>query len=455
VRANVFSALRTPAVRRLVLGGAISAYGDALQMAAQAWLAVQLTHSARGVGIFAMFWLLPRTVATLVAGVLVDRHRRSKVLRTAVVAGTIVSVAFAACALSGAISFKVLLLLSLAFALIAPFEINSRNALLPTLSPREEIPAVVSLTFFAMHAAELFGLVSGGLVLAGVGVPGCVVLNLATYFVYLWLIRPLESSKVARSSTPFHRAFLDGVRFVTSKRKAALPLLIGAIFALVAFHFDRSTLPLFALEDLHASARTYGLLMAAPPLGAVILLAILGPRGPQEMPARIVGSAIVLAIGLATLSMTTTARVAFFVLVCTGAARGIHYNAIATLLHLKAPDVLRGRVFSFFNISFGLFGLGGMLMGGLAPIVGVWVSAHARALSQLGDPHGLRGLLVVAALATTACALAVMRPLRRIAEHTNYLHTEQVAQLQMPVEGMATLRTLPKLALPKLPSQKR
>jgi len=260
-------------------------------------------------------------------------------------------------------------------------------------------------------------------------VVGCIALNLVTYVVYIALVWPLRTPVVARGQTSFHRAFLDGVRFILSKQKARVPLLIGALFAVLGFHFDRSTLPLFAVEHLHASAQTYGFLLAAAPLGAVILLGLARPGGPNEMPGRIVASALVLAVGLCLLSLCTRPWVAFLVLLAIGAARGVHYNAIATMLQMKIPDVLRGRVFSFYNVVGGLFGLGGATMAWMAPLAGAWLSFHARGLRALPDPHGLRGALVIAAVACILGALAIIRPLRRITVHTSYMHTEELAHM--------------------------
>jgi hypothetical protein len=426
--------LREGPVRRLLLGGAISAYGDALQNAAQCWVVVQLTHSARAVGIFALAWLLPRAFGSLMAGVEVDRQRRSDVLKRSVACGSVVAALFLSCVLAGWLTYHAVLVLALAFAVIAPFEITARNTMLPTLGHKGKIPQVVALNFFVIYSAELLGLVTGGVLLATVGVVGCVALNLATYVAYLVLVAPLRSDEPTPPAAPRSQWFLDGVRFVVTQRKAALPLLVGAIFALVGFHFDRSTLPLFAVEHLHASARTYGLLLAASPLGAVLVLGLLRARHPDQMPSRIVSSIFTLGAGLSLLAIAVRPSFAFVLLLCTGAARGVHYNAIATLLHLKVPEVLRGRVFSYYNVASGLFGLGGMILNGLAPTLGEAVSAHASALRDLPDPHGLRGALLLAAGATILCGTAVMHPLRRMTEASTYMHTEELAALRGPAE---------------------
>jgi MFS family permease len=242
---------------------------------------------------------------------------------------------------------------------------------------------------------------------------GCVALNLVSFVVYLVLLSPLRSAETRRTE-PLRHSFVEGLRFVVTKRKATLPLLVGSVFALVGFHFDRSTLPLFAVEHLHASPHTYGLLLAASPLGAVLLLGVSRARRVQQLPSRIIVTGIALGAGLALLSLTTHTFTAFLLLLLTGASRGIHYNAIATLLQLKVPDALRGRVFSFYNLAGGLFGLGGMIMNGLAPTLGLWVSERAGALRGLPDPHGLRGAMLLAAATTTLCAMIFLPALRRL-----------------------------------------
>ncbi len=422
-----------------MLGGAISAYGDALQNAAQAWIVVQLTHSARSVALFALAWLLPRALGSLVAGVLNDRHRRSTVLKAAVLVGTFLSSLFLVAIATGHLGYRTLLVLALGLALTAPFEISARNSMLPTFVARDRIPDVVALNFFCMYLAELLGLLTAGILLSSVGAIGCVALNLVTYAVYVALVWPLKTASVARGQTTLRRAFMDGLRFVLGKQKALVPLLIGATFAVLGFHFDRSTLPLFAIENLHASPTMYGLLLAASPLGAVLMLGLVRPGVPHEMPGRIVASALMLGVGLGMLALCVHPLLAFAVLLTTGAARGVHYNSLATMLQMKIPDVMRGRVFSFFNIAGGLFGLGGAALNWMAPLVGAWLSLHASGLNKLPDPHGLRGALVIAAVACIACALACIRPLRRIAVHSNYMHTEDLAKLMAKLERGGTI----------------
>ena len=412
MRGHVLSPISQTDVRRLVLGGAISSYGDALQNAAQAWIVVQLTHSGRAVGLFAMVWLLPRTISSLVAGVLADRGARVRVIGGAVVIGTVFSAIFLAVAATGALSYAVVLLLALGLGLTAPFEIVGRNALLATLGPPEEIPAIVNLSFFVMYCAELLGLVTSGLLLSSVGPLGCIALNLITYLAYLALLARVRTPRVERAPQRLHHAFREGVRFVLGNRRAAVPLLIGSLLAITGFHFERSTLPLFAVEDLHASARQYGLLLAASPLGAVLTLGLLRTDA-AALRARVIGSAFALAIALALLALVTRPAAAFPILVFLGSARGLHYNAIATFLQMRVPDAMRGRVFALYNVAGGLFGVGGLLMGWTAATVGARVSAHVAPFGAVGDVHGLRGALLLAAAASAAAALVARAAIER------------------------------------------
>ena len=77
----------------------------------------------------------------------------------------------------------------------------------------------------------------------------------------------------------------------------------------------------------------------------------------------------------------------------------------------------------------------------MAPTAGAWVSEHAGALRDLPDPHGLRGAMLIAAAVTTVCSLLVIRPLRRIAETSNYLQTE----VDLAALRKGELPTIPRL----------
>ena len=129
--------------------------------------------------------------------------------------------------------------------------------------------------------------------------------------------------------------------------------------------------------------------------------------------ARVIGSAFALAIALALLALVTRPAAAFPILVFLGSARGLHYNAIATFLQMRVPDAMRGRVFALYNVAGGLFGVGGLLMGWTAATVGARVSAHVAPFGAVGDVHGLRGALLLAAAASAAAALVARAAIER------------------------------------------
>ncbi len=412
--------LGDPLIRRLLVGGAISAYGDALQGAAQAWTVVQLTHSPKGVGQFALAWLAPRAISALIAGTIVDRHQRSVILKLAVGWSAILSTVLFAFALFQSLTFSVLLLLSLGLSFAQPFEVNARNSLISSLVPREGLPGVISRTFVLMYAAELLGLVSGGLLLHSVGLVGCVALNLVTYVGYLTLVRPIVSPPVPTTGASAWQSFTEGSRFVTQRPSALVPLLVSALFAVLGFHFDRTCLALFAVEELGASARLYGVLLAMAPLGAVVCLAAMSSRS-RALWRRVVVTLVFLAAGLALLALCTKPRWAALLLFVIGGARAVHYNSIATMLQLDVPDSLRGRIFAFYSLSTGLFGVGGAIMTTLAPWLGFLLGWHVLGTADL---HGLRAAMLCAALAVVVGASFSVGPLRRNAVLDDRLSVE-------------------------------
>lgn len=411
LRTPFFQPLSDPPLRSLLVGGSISAYGDALQTAALAWTVVAMTHSPRGVGWFALAWLLPRAGASLVSGVVDDRYRRSTVLKLSVAATGLISLLLFACAASGVLSFGVLIVLSLSLSIAMPFEVGARNTLFSSIVPREQLAPVITLSFVLMYCAELLGLLTGGLIIGSFGIAGCIAVNLVTYAVYAVLLRSLRSEPIVASEPSFGSAFIVGARFVGTRRNALIPLCISALFALLGFHFDRTLLPLYAIEELHSAARTYGVMLAAPALGAVLGLSFTRGIAPERLRSRLFLTMLLLAACLALLALCTSQPLALLLFFAIGAARGIHYSTIATMLQLKVPEALRGRIFSFYTVATGIFGLGGAMLTWIAPLLGARLDWH---LGFVPDLHGLRAAMLCAAVAVVVGAVACVRPLRRI-----------------------------------------
>ena len=318
------------------------------------------------------------------------------------------------------LSFPILLVLSLGLSLAQPFEVNARNSLFSSLVPHERLPAVISSSFVLMYAAELLGLVTGGLLLGSMGLLGCVALNLVTYAVYLHLVRPVRSEAPKHAAESAWQAFIAGARFVSSRPNALVPLAVSVIFAVLGFHFDRTCLALFAVEELHASTHLYGVLLATAPLGAVLCLGILRSNS-RALWRRVLSSMVVLAVCLALLALCTRPLWAACALFAIGGARAVHYNTIATMLQLDVPNDLRGRIFAFYSLATGLFGVGGALMTTLAPIMGAFLGWRVLGV---GDLHGLRAAMLGAALAVLIGALFSVRPLRSLAVSHDQMRVE-------------------------------
>ena len=142
---------------------------------------------------------------------------------------------------------------------------------------------------------------------------------------------------------------MEGVRFVWSD-KLILSALSLDLFA-VLFGGATALLPIYAVDILHSGARGLGLLRAAPAVGAVGM-ALLLAHSPRIKNA---GSALLFAVcgfGVASIlfGLSRSLWLSFAMLLLTGAFDNVSVVLRNSLVQMRTPDRVRGRVMAINNI---------------------------------------------------------------------------------------------------------
>ena len=171
--ANLFRALRHRNFRLFAFGQAISLTGMWLQMVAQSWLMFRLTDQALAVALVAIAQQGPSLLIGPLAGALADRHSRQRMLIFSQIAVIAPSAALGWLSLTDAIMPWQILVLALASGVARAFEIPTRQAFVPQLVDRQEIPNAVALNSVIFNAARLVGPALGGVLIATVGEAWC------------------------------------------------------------------------------------------------------------------------------------------------------------------------------------------------------------------------------------------------------------------------------------------
>lgn len=360
--------------RLFFAGNILSLVGMWMQMVAQSWLIYRLTDSAAMVGIVAIAQQGPGLFIGPFAGALADRHSRKRILVIAQ------SVAIIPAVLLGMLTgFELILAwhviaLALFSGIARAFELPTRQAFVPQLVEREDIPNAIALNSVLFNAARLVGPALGGIVIAGWGEAWCFYANAASFvpaIVALVAIRVPHAKRPSRGAASLWLEILEGLRFV--RHEPAVWSVLGALAAgSIAGMPYTVLLPSFAERVLHAGPETYGMLTSAVGVGAILSALALAARANAEGLDRwVVGSGVIFGLALAGFSQSTNLAAAVLLLALMGTGFMVQMAGTNTLLQLRVPDELRGRVMSLHSALFlGVFPFSGLVAGAIGDRVG-------------------------------------------------------------------------------------
>src|ERR1700746_978271 len=397
---GITAPLRYPNFRRIWLASLLSNLGILIQGVGAAWAMTQMTSSADKVALVQTALMLPIMLISMPAGAIADMHDRRIV---ALVALTV--------SLTGATTLTVLdwlglvnpnLLLALCFvvgsgmALMGPAWQSSVSEQVPS----ETLPAAVALNGISYNIARSFGPAIGGIVVATAGAVAAFAANALLYVpllvvLFLWR-RTHEPSRLPREK--LNRAIVSGVRYITNSPPIKIVLLRTFVTGLIGGSI-MALMPLVARDLLHGGAQTYGIILGAFGMGAII-----GALNIGEIRKRLSGEA---AVRACTLSMG--GAIAAIGLsrepVLTSAARVIAGSvwmlAVALFnigVQLSAPRWVAGRSLAAFQAS---------ISGGIA--IGSWGWGHLTDLAGVET-----ALLVSAGLMLLSPLLGLILPMARI-----------------------------------------
>jgi MFS family permease len=372
-----FQALSVPNYRRYVAGQAVSLSGTWMQMAAQAWLVLTLTHSSTALGVIVALQTLPILLLGPYGGVVADRVDKRRVMVVLQAAMGLQALALGLLTVTGAVRVWEIGALATLLGVGNAFENPARQSFMLELVGPENLRNAVSLNSVLVNVARTLGPALAGVLIATVGEGLCFLLNAASFLTVIASLLRMDRSAL-RPSPPAARApgqLRAGLRYVRRTPQLAIPLLMMALVGTLAYEFQ-VTLPVMARRGLHVGAAGYGFMTASMGMGAVVgglLVAARGRTGlrPLVIAAGAFGGVIMLA------ALSPTLAVEALALALAGWASIAFMATGNSTLQLAAEPSMRGRVMSLWFVAF----QGSTPIGG--PIVG-WVMGQAGARAGLG-----------------------------------------------------------------------
>jgi MFS family permease len=366
---RTFASLRHHNYRLFFSGQVISVTGTWMQRVAQAWLVLQLTHSAVAVGILALAQFLPFTVFGLFAGVLVDRLDSRRTVIATQTSAMILAAAIAALALSGVVEPWHVYLIAFLAGTVQVLDAPARQALTYRMVGPRQLPNAVALNSSLFNGARIFGPGLGGVLVAAVGAGYCFLANAVSFLAVLaGLLAMREADLFTRPAFDRPRILAgigEGFRYVRESRRALVVLLLVATVSCFAVN-NNVLLPVLASTTLHSGPGTFGLLSAFFGAGALIGGLATASLGRASVRLLLLGAG---GFGAAQLLLAPERSLvaALLLLFVCGVCFMFWSSNSNSLLQLEAPDHLRGRVIGLYFYGFaGTGSVGGLFAGWLA-----------------------------------------------------------------------------------------
>jgi MFS family permease len=403
-----FAALSVPNYRHYIGGQSISQIGTWMQMTAQAWLVLTLTHSSTWLGAVIALQTLPVLLLAPYGGVIADRMDKRRLMIGLQSAMGLQALALGVLTITGAVRVWEIGVLAALLGLNNAFENPARQSFMLELVGSEHLRNAVTLNSVLVNVARIVGPAIAGVLIATVGEGICFLANAASFVAVVASLATLNRSAL-EPTTPAPRArgqLREGLRYVAKTRELALPLLMMGVVGCLTYEFQVS-LPVMARSGLHVGATGYGFMTAAMGVGAVIgglLVAAKGKTGLRQLTVAV--TAFGIAMTLATLAPSLPLEVVALAL--AGAASIAFMSTGNSTLQLRAQPSMRGRVMALWFVAFqGSTPIGGPIIGWLIALAGPRTGLGVGALTCFAA--ALVGLLALRDHHPVAASRALIR----------------------------------------------
>ncbi len=367
-------ALRYRNYRLFFSGQTVSLVGTWMTRIATSWLVYRLTNSAFLLGFIGFAGQIPSFLLASIAGVWVDRLDRHKVLVITQILSMVQSFWLAALALTHRITYTDIFLLSIFQGVINAFDMPARQAFVPQMvESREDLANAIALNSSMVNASRLIGPAIAGIVIAAVGEGWCFFIDGVSYvavIISLLLMTVPKQSYVKRVSSVAGE-LKEGWQYVSRFKPIRAILLLLALVSLVGMPYT-VLMPIFARDVLRGGPNTLGVLTGSMGVGALISAAYLATRKSVLGLGRVIPIVTsIFGTGLILFGMSRWLPLSMLVLLFTGFGMMQQMAASNTILQTIVEEDKRGRVMSFYSMSFqGMAPFGSLLAGWMAARIG-------------------------------------------------------------------------------------
>jgi MFS family permease len=365
---------------RLFFGGQIvSLTGTWITTTATSWLVYRITGSALLLGVVGFASQFPAFLLTPFAGIFVDRWNRHRLLVATQTLSMLTSFALAGLTLTGTISIRSLLMVSVVQGLVNAFDMPTRQAFVVTLiEDKNDLGNAIALNSSMFNAARLLGPTVAGAIIAASNEGWCYLIDGVSFLAVIAALlamrvraTPLTSSVAVSPLEQFN----EGWSYAYNHKAIRSIITLIALVCLLAFPYV-VLIPIFAGTVLHGGPHTLGFLMTASGCGALLgALYLAGRRSIAGLGQLIAAAGAVFGLALMAFAFSRVLWLSEILMVVVGFGSMVQVASSNTLIQTIVEDSKRGRVMSFFLMAyFGTAPFGSLIAGSLSDRYGAPVT---------------------------------------------------------------------------------
>lgn len=347
--------LRIPEFRSLILGRLFMITGFRMLTTLLGWWVYLLTKDPLAIGMIGLSEVIPAVTMALYAGHVIDNSEKKRLLLLTNYAYIFLISLFILPAFFNFSLLKfsnkevtyfiygVIFFTGILRAFLGPIV----SSMIPKTVPKENLPNAITLNQGTFLTASVVGHALGGFLIALIEIKGTLLVILACLFMaslFFWQVKR-HPSEIQEKNNGVLDSMLQGMRYIL-KTKTILGAVSLDLFA-VLFGGIVALVPIFASDILKVGAQGFGLLNAATDMGSMCVILFLSVVPLKKSQGKILLFAVAgFGVCIILFAFSRIFWLSFLLLVLSGMLDGISVVIRHTILQLKTPDNIRGRVLS-------------------------------------------------------------------------------------------------------------
>jgi MFS family permease len=325
------------------------------------WEVYSLTKDPLSLGIIGLMEIIPAVAMALFAGHIVDQSEKKGLLLKCILGFSVISLGLfliTVPTITKDLSLNTILYVVYALVffggLVRSFIGPTIFSLLSLIVPKKVYPNASTWSSSVWQLGSMFGPAIAGFSISFIGVHWSMCLVLVFSLIAILFLTQIEKKPILnpKIGEPIFDSLREGVKFVF-KNKTILGAISLDMFA-VLFGGAMALLPIFAQDILKVGSEGFGVLRAAPAVGAVVTMVLSAYISlNRKAGVKLLSAIFVFGLCMIVFGLSTIFWVSVFALFLSGVADGVSVVIRNTILQLHTPDNMRGRVSSVNSIFVG------------------------------------------------------------------------------------------------------